>query len=97
MFETIRPGLVEDEGGRAQARHINVCLFARGLLHELYTRIYFAGDPGLAGDPLLGCVPEDRRRTLIASPDGGDRDVAVRYPPSGRTRNRVLRAVSSGS
>ncbi len=69
VFETIRPGLVEDEGGRAQARHINVCLFARGLLHELYTRIYFAGDPGLASDPLLGCVPEDRRRTLIASPE----------------------------
>ena len=35
------------EQGRMQASHINVCLFARGLLRQLYTRVYFAGDDGL--------------------------------------------------
>lgn len=49
--------------------HINVCLFARGLLRHLHTRIYFDGDPGLASDPVLALVPEDRRATLLARRD----------------------------
>jgi protocatechuate 3,4-dioxygenase alpha subunit len=49
--------------------YINVCFFARGLLRQLHTRIYFAGDPSLASDPVLALVPEARRQTLIASPD----------------------------
>jgi protocatechuate 3,4-dioxygenase alpha subunit len=34
------------------------------------TRIYFADEPANAADPVLASVPEDRRRTLIAEPDG---------------------------
>ena len=68
VFDTIRPGRVSDGRGGLQAAHINVCLFARGLLRHLYTRVYFAGDPALAGDPLLALVPADRRPTLLASP-----------------------------
>jgi len=70
-FETIRPGRVKDAGGRMQAPHINVCLFARGILRHLYTRMYFAGDPELDADPILGLVPADRRSTLLASPAEG--------------------------
>src|SRR5262245_33022381 len=33
-FETIRPGRVPAEHGVLQASHINVCLFARGLLRQ---------------------------------------------------------------
>ena len=66
VFETIRPGRV---GG--QAAHLNVCLFARGLLRHLYTRIYFAGDPDLEHDPLLALVSADRRATLLATPAAG--------------------------
>ena len=29
------------------AAHVNLCLFARGLLRQVYTRVYFAGDPAL--------------------------------------------------
>src|SRR5262249_49755741 len=47
LFETIRPGRVTDASGR-QASHINVSIFARGLLDRLCTRLYFAGDPALA-------------------------------------------------
>ena len=39
-FDTVRP-CDPPEG----AAHVNVCLFARGLLRHLYTRLYFEGDP----------------------------------------------------
>lgn len=52
-----------------RAPHINVCLFARGLLRHVHTRIYFAGDPALESDPVLSIVPEHRRQTLLARPD----------------------------
>jgi protocatechuate 3,4-dioxygenase alpha subunit len=65
-FDTVRP-CAPPEG----AAHINVCLFARGLLRHLHTRLYFAGDPGLAVDAVLALVPESRRSTLIARGDGG--------------------------
>ena len=57
VFDTIRPGVVVDGTGRRQARHMNVCLFARGLLHELYTRIYFDGDPDLSSDACSRSCP----------------------------------------
>jgi protocatechuate 3,4-dioxygenase alpha subunit len=66
-FDTIRPGRVPDGRGGLQAAHVNVCLFARGLLRHLCTRVYFAGDPALAEDPLLALVPAERRPTLLAS------------------------------
>lgn len=69
-FETIRPGRVRDAEGRAQASHINVCFFARGLLRHLYSRVYFSGDPDLDEDPMLALVPADRRSTLLAAPAG---------------------------
>lgn len=68
-FETMRPGTVPGDRAENQAPHINVCLFARGLLRHLHTRIYFAGDPALATDAALALVPEDRRGTLVAGAD----------------------------
>jgi protocatechuate 3,4-dioxygenase, alpha subunit len=46
------------------APHINVNVFARGLLNRVVTRIYFD-----AGD-VPDTVPSDRRDTLVAKPDG---------------------------
>jgi len=43
------------------APYISVCVFARGLLHHLYTRVYFA-----EGDALLDALAPERRATLIA-------------------------------
>lgn len=65
-FETILPGAMPAEGGAPQAPHVNVCLFMRGLLRHVYTRLYFDGDPRLDADPVLRAVPADRRHTLIA-------------------------------
>ena len=66
VFETIKPGPVR-EGTQVQAPHVNVCLLARGLLRQIYTRIYFAGDQEHDGDPLLRLVPPGRVHTLIAA------------------------------
>lgn len=72
VFETVRPGPVSDGRGGRQAPHVNVCLFARGLLRHICTRIYFAGDAGLDTDPVLLLVPAERRHTLLATPVEGE-------------------------
>jgi protocatechuate 3,4-dioxygenase alpha subunit len=67
---TIRPGPVPGRGNSLQAPHLAVAIFARGLLRQLFTRIYFAGEPLNDSDPVLLSIDEPRRRrTLIASRD----------------------------
>ncbi len=68
-FTTIKPGKVPAPDGRIQAPHVMVNVFARGLLRQLVTRIYFAGDQH-DDDFVLQQVPSDRRATLIAKPVG---------------------------
>ena len=65
VFETVKPGPVD-----RQAPHINVSVFARGLLNRLVTRGYFAGDAANGEDTVLALVPEDRRQTLMAQTSG---------------------------
>ena len=87
QFKTIRPGRVQ-ANDVAQASHINVCLLARGLLRQIYTRIYFKGDPGLATDPVLTLVPEERRPTLLAessASESGTWDFVIRMQGVGET------------
>ena len=74
MFHTVKPGAVRATGA-AQAPHVNVCLLARGLLRQIYTRIYFKDDSSLATDPVLALVPEGRRTTLIAEPSASESGV----------------------
>jgi protocatechuate 3,4-dioxygenase alpha subunit len=68
-FETIKPGRVPGPNGVDQAPHLNLVIFARGMLKQLYTRIYFAGDPANQNDPVLDLVLPERRETLMAKPD----------------------------
>jgi protocatechuate 3,4-dioxygenase, alpha subunit len=68
-LETIRPGRVPGPGGKDQAPHLNLAVFARGMLKQFYTRIYFAGDAANQDDPVLALVPEGRRGSLMAQPD----------------------------
>ena len=65
VFESVKPGQVGP-----QAPHINVSVFARGLLNRLMTRVYFAGDPANREDAVLALVPDDRRATLMAHSSG---------------------------
>ena len=67
-FETIHPGRVPGPENRLQAPHLNIAVYARGILLQLYTRIYFAGDAANGNDPVLALVPAERRHTLMAQP-----------------------------
>ncbi|HUO73185.1 MAG TPA: protocatechuate 3,4-dioxygenase subunit alpha [Solirubrobacteraceae bacterium] len=80
---TVKPGAVPGPGTTMQAPHIDVSVFARGMLHRCVTRIYFADEADAnAGDPVLATVPADRRETLLAQPtDGGYRfDIHLQGP-----------------
>ena len=66
-IRTIKPGPVPGRGNALQAPHINVAFFARGLLRQLHTRIYFSDEPANASDPLLSSIDDESvRRSLIA-------------------------------
>jgi protocatechuate 3,4-dioxygenase, alpha subunit len=65
-FVTVKPGRVPGEDNQLQAPHINVRLFARGMLIHIYTRIYFSDESANASDALLNSVDDARRWTLIA-------------------------------
>jgi len=67
-FDTVRPGSQSDPSAPREAAHVNLCVFMRGLLRQVYTRAYFLGDPLLAEDPVLALVPSERRQTLMAKP-----------------------------
>ena len=60
---TLKPGRIGD----GQAPHIDVNVFARGMLNRCVTRIYF-DDEDNEGDPVLDSVPEERRATILATP-----------------------------
>ena len=64
-FTIHRPGAVPFDSRHMQAPHIEVLVFARGLLRQLFTRMYFPDEANTA-DPVLGALPADRRATLIA-------------------------------
>ena len=72
---TIRPGPLPSPGGATEAPHLDVSVFARGLLDRLVTRIYFPDEADAnAADPVLAAIAEPaRRETLIAieAQDGG--------------------------
>ena len=69
-FRTIRPGRVPGPGNTLQAPHIALGMVGPGILKRLATRIYFSDAPENVEDPILTLVPEERRQTLIASPEG---------------------------
>jgi protocatechuate 3,4-dioxygenase alpha subunit len=66
---TLKPG----PPGAGEAPHLDVSVFARGLLHRLVTRIYFGDeDAANAADPVLRSLPDDAARaTLRAQPVAG--------------------------
>ncbi|HEY5223048.1 MAG TPA: protocatechuate 3,4-dioxygenase subunit alpha [Microbacteriaceae bacterium] len=65
-FTTVKPGAVG-----AGAPYVLVTVFARGLMHHLFTRAYFPEDAeAQATDAVLAAVPAERRATLVAIADG---------------------------
>jgi protocatechuate 3,4-dioxygenase alpha subunit len=67
-FTVAKPPAGVADGAR-EAPHLNVYVFARGLLRQLATRIYFPDEERANDeDPVLQRVEPDRRRTLVAVP-----------------------------
>jgi protocatechuate 3,4-dioxygenase alpha subunit len=72
-IRTLKPGpLPAPDGGGLEAPHLDVSVFARGLLHRLVTRIYFPDEAEAnAADPVLCSIPDPGvRARLVAVPEG---------------------------
>jgi protocatechuate 3,4-dioxygenase, alpha subunit len=70
---TVKPGSLPAGDGRVEAPHIDVSVFARGLLDRVVTRIYFPDEVDAnAVDPVLMTLADTDRATLVALPDGGN-------------------------
>ncbi len=78
-FETIKPGRVPFYHEQFQASHICVTVFARGLLNHLLTRLYFEDEPTNTEDPILQCVPDERRSTLLARRENREGIIVYRF------------------
>ena len=72
---TLRPGPLPCPGGGTEAPHLDVSVFARGLLDRVVTRIYFPGEAEAnAADPVLASIADQgRKATLIAAEETGGR------------------------
>jgi protocatechuate 3,4-dioxygenase, alpha subunit len=78
-FSTIKPGPVPGPNGGTQAPHIVMCIFSRGMLRQVYTRLYFSDEKANDGDPILALVPQDRRDTLIATRENRNGEAVYRF------------------
>jgi len=82
-FTTVKPGAMRADA----APYVLVTVFARGLLHHLFTRAYFADEAERnARDPFLASVDESRRGTLVAElDDAGGYVFDIRLQGDGET------------
>jgi protocatechuate 3,4-dioxygenase, alpha subunit len=66
---TRKPGRLPDGTGGLEAPHIDLSVFARGMLDRVITRVYFADETSAnASDPVLRSLSPAQRETLIARP-----------------------------
>ena len=74
FFVTVKPGRVAGRGNTLQAPHLAVNVFARGMLKQQVTRIYFSDEKQTnSEDPVLNSIEDERvRGTLIASREGDE-------------------------
>ncbi|MFH0411253.1 protocatechuate 3,4-dioxygenase subunit alpha [Corynebacterium sp. L4756] len=85
---TVVPGALQPIDGFAPAKdaeapHIKVGVFARGMLERLYTRLYFPEfAEANAQDPVLQLVDENRRALLVAekTDKGYHFEIIVQHP-----------------
>jgi protocatechuate 3,4-dioxygenase, alpha subunit len=70
---TVKPGRLPTGDGAIEAPHLDVSVFARGLLDRVVTRIYFDDEPAANdSDPVLASLPDaGRRSTLVAVAEPG--------------------------
>lgn len=68
VFEifTVKPGRVPDGAGTLQSPHVDLFVFARGLLEHLVTRMYFPDEDNRSDPLLLSLEGRPRLDTLLA-------------------------------
>ncbi len=70
---TLRPGPLPCPDGGTEAPHLDVSVFARGLLDRVVTRIYFADEAQAnAADPVLASITDPARRATLIAAEAGD-------------------------
>jgi protocatechuate 3,4-dioxygenase alpha subunit len=87
---TVRPGPLpagelDDPDGPLEAPHLDVSVFARGMLDRTVTRIYFPDEPLNDTDPVLSSVDPARRPTLLAQRDGDGYRFDIQVQGEGET------------
>lgn len=79
-FVTVKPGKVPGPDNRLQAPHMNLTIFAAGLLSHLHTRMYFDDEADAnTKDPVLELVDKSRRGSLVASREPTAERVIYRF------------------
>lgn len=73
-FVTVKPGCAPDASGAVEAPHLEVLVFARGLLRSLRTRAYFSDETAAnASDPVFSAISDpSRQATLVAERNGNE-------------------------
>ena len=72
-FVTVKPGPISGPDGTRQAPHVNVVIFARGLLRQVVTRLYFPGEAEAnATDPVLSSIDDAGLREALVAREEGD-------------------------
>jgi protocatechuate 3,4-dioxygenase alpha subunit len=72
-IRTVKPGPLPAPDGGTEAPHLDVSVFARGLLGRVVTRIYFPDEAEAnAADPLLRSIPDPRMRERLVAVSDGD-------------------------
>jgi protocatechuate 3,4-dioxygenase, alpha subunit len=86
-FVTSKPAPVPAPDGALQAPHVNVLVFARGLLKPVATRLYFPDEEEAnAADPVLSSIEDPAlRRTLVAREEGDTLRFDIRLQGEGQT------------
>ena len=75
----------------AEAPHLALLVFARGLLKPVLTRMYLPDEEQAnAADPVLAALDPDERATLVAHPDGDGLRFDIRLQGDGQTTFFVL-------
>ncbi len=85
-FVTVKPGCVPWPGGGLQAPHLEVGVFARGLLKRAVTRMYFPDEvEANAADPVLSRLDDAARATLVARAEDACLRFDIRLQGPGHT------------
>ena len=80
FFITLKPGQVAGRGNTLQAPHIAVNVFARGMLKQQVTRIYFSDEiKSNSEDPILNSIEDESARNTLVAQLNISRDGIMEY------------------